>query len=226
MELSMISAIVCALNEEKTIGIVLKALTKSKKIGEIIVISDGSRDATTAIAQSFGVKVIEHKRRKGKAQSMKEGVEKAHGDAILFLDADLYRITTAHIDTLITIYQKNQRSMVVGMRDRGKFLNVIARAFPLISGERILSRDIFEKTPARFKRGYQIEAALNATARFYNREIITVRLRGVTVRTKLHKTSFLYAITQYISMFMQVLTALLLTTATLWREQHLATKKS
>lgn len=220
----MISAIVCALNEGKTIGIVLRALTKSKKIGEIIVISDGSRDNTAEIARSFGVTVIEHARRKGKAQSMHEGVMKARGESILFLDADLYHITTKHIDLLITTHQKNTNGMVVGLRDRGILLNSLAQLFPLISGERILPRDIFEKTPARFKKGYQIEAALNATARFYRREITTVRLQGVTVRTKLQKTSTIYALTQYLSMMVQVLSGLLLTTATLW-QQHSKTKK-
>jgi glycosyltransferase involved in cell wall biosynthesis len=220
----MISAIVCALNEAPTIRTVLNALTKSKKIGEIIVISDGSRDETAAIAHTYGVRVIEHKRRKGKAQSMHEGVMKARGELILFLDSDLYRITTKHVDLLITTHQKNTYGMVVGLRDRGMLLNTIARLFPLISGERILPRDIFEQTPARFKKGYQIEAALNATARFYNREITTVRLEGVTVRTKFQKRSVVYALVQYIAMSAQVLSGLLLTSATLW-QQHLKTKK-
>ena len=220
----MISAIVCALNEAPTIGNVLNALTKSKKIGEIIVISDGSRDQTAVIARAFGVQVIEHKRRKGKAQSMHEGVSKAQGESILFLDADLYNITTKHIDLLIATHTKDKQSMVVGLRDRGWLLNMIARAFPRISGERILPRDLFEKTPDRFKKGYQIEAALNATARFYNREISTVRLKGVTVRTKLQKNSTVYALTQYLSMSAQVLSGLLLTSATLW-QQHSKTKK-
>jgi len=220
----MISAIVCALNEEKTIKTVLDAIQNTKEIGEIIVVSDGSTDATAHIARSYTTHVIEHKKPWGKAQSMEEAVIRARGDILLFLDADLYRITSTHIKKIINLFSKSG-GMVVGLRDRGKIINFLANFFPLISGERILERTIFEKTPSQYKKGYKIEAALNATARHLQKKVTTIRLDGVTVRTKLHKTNVIKAIYQYVFMGWHVFTALLLTPITLCLNKTSKTKK-
>lgn len=220
----MISAIVCARNEEKTIKTVLDAIMACEEVGEVIVVSDGSTDQTAAIVRTYSVHLIEHAKSWGKAQSMEDAVHKARGETLLFLDADLYRITGSHIKKLISVYKK-EKGMVVGLRDRGHVMNFLAHFFPLISGQRILEREIFEKTPSRYKKGYKIEAALNATARHLDKPIATVRLQGVTVRTKLHKTNLFKAIYQYIFMAWHVTTALLLTPITLWLTKTSKTKK-
>lgn len=224
MDTPMISAIVCALNEEKTIKTVLNAIQNTEEIGEIIVVSDGSTDTTAQIARSYPITVIEHKKPWGKAQSMEDAVRKAHGDSLLFLDADLYRITSTHVKKIIARF-KRSGGMVVGLRDRGHIMNFLAHFFPLISGQRILEREIFEKTPSRYKKGYKIEVALNATARHLDKPIVTLRLQGVTVRTKLHKTNLYKAIYQYIFMAWHVTSALLLTPITLWLTKTSKTKK-
>ena len=53
-----ISAIIAAYNEEKTIAEVLTALTGNRLIDEVIVVSDGSTDATVDIARTFDVTTI------------------------------------------------------------------------------------------------------------------------------------------------------------------------
>ncbi len=61
---------------------------------EIVLVDDGSADATPAVANAFAqthamVRVLRHERNRGLAAAMKTGSETARGDCVLMLDADL-----------------------------------------------------------------------------------------------------------------------------------------
>ena len=58
---------------------------------ELLVIDDGSRDATSAIAAAFaaeGVRVIRHERNRGKGAAVRTGVVASRGARVLISDAD------------------------------------------------------------------------------------------------------------------------------------------
>ncbi|MSP37277.1 MAG: glycosyltransferase [Deltaproteobacteria bacterium] len=80
-----ISVIVPVLNEEKSIGATLAALTTLAPY-EIIVVDGGSTDRTCQIVSRFAVTVISSER--GRARQMNFGARQAHGEALLFLHAD------------------------------------------------------------------------------------------------------------------------------------------
>jgi dolichyl-phosphate beta-glucosyltransferase len=86
----MISIIVPAFNEEQRIKPFLKELKSFLKgtENEIIVVNDGSIDRTSQIAREFGVKVIDHELNLGKGSAIKNGVDMATGEYIVFIDAD------------------------------------------------------------------------------------------------------------------------------------------
>ena len=84
----MISVIIPALNEEKTIGQVVQLARKSKNVTEIIVVDDKSLDNTVEEAKKAGAKVITSTKL-GKGSSMKDGVLYATNEIIVFLDADI-----------------------------------------------------------------------------------------------------------------------------------------
>lgn len=125
-----ISVVMPALNEEKNIGLAinnsLKAFDNCKIAGEVIVINDGSRDATPAIVNEFiakdpRVRLISHDSPKGIGASFWDGVDHARGNAVVMLPGDnendpweifrYYRLLE-HVDMVIPfIYNKEARSL-------------------------------------------------------------------------------------------------------------------
>lgn len=86
----MISIIVPAYNAEKYIARCLEGLRAQENVRdecEIIVVDDGSADATREIAQGLGVRVLQQANR-GAAAARNLGAQNARGDIVLFLDGD------------------------------------------------------------------------------------------------------------------------------------------
>jgi dolichyl-phosphate beta-glucosyltransferase len=89
-----ISIIIPAFNEENRLPSTLKNvrsyLDRSQwEFAEILVVDDGSRDSTVAVAEKAGVRVLRNPGNRGKGYSVKHGIMQATGDWALFTDADL-----------------------------------------------------------------------------------------------------------------------------------------
>ncbi len=88
-------------------------------------------------------------------------------------------------------------AMTVGIRDRGAMLTALNRCcLPWISGERLVSRALWEAVPPEFKHGFKIELALNATARKLGYEILPVLLPGLSIRRKEQKVGVIAGLWQ------------------------------
>ncbi len=92
----MITVIIPALNEEKTISQVVKFCFAEKQVSEVIVVDDKSTDQTREMASVAGAKVL-ISAKKGKGYSMKEGILAARNQVLVFLDADIHPY---HPDTI------------------------------------------------------------------------------------------------------------------------------
>lgn len=160
-----ITAVIAAYNEEQTVAEVLESLTRSPRIDEIIVVSDGSTDRTVEICRSFeGVRTISLRENHGKGFAMHVGVAHASNEIFFFVDGDMLNLSEEHIDSLITPVLTGECDMNVGVRDRGatkNFLHLEAGMGPVLSGIRVMHRDVFERVPARYQKRFKIELALN-----------------------------------------------------------------
>jgi glucosyl-3-phosphoglycerate synthase len=84
----MITVIIPALNEEKTIRQVIQQAKRNELVNEIIVVDDLSVDNTIAEAKKEDVKVITSTHI-GKGDSMREGMMMAKNEILVFLEPDI-----------------------------------------------------------------------------------------------------------------------------------------
>lgn len=93
-----LSIIIPAYNEERCLGATLRAILayveRQPYSAEIIVVDDGSQDATARVVAPFcgrksRVRLIQNRRNRGKGFSVRRGFLRAKGKYLLFSDADL-----------------------------------------------------------------------------------------------------------------------------------------
>jgi glycosyltransferase involved in cell wall biosynthesis len=84
----IVSVIIPAYNETRTIGDVIKKIRALYPDFEIIVINDGSMDATADEAGKAGAAVYSHPYNIGNGAAIKSGIRVANGDIFIFMDGD------------------------------------------------------------------------------------------------------------------------------------------
>nr|WP_280157488.1 glycosyltransferase family 2 protein [Priestia aryabhattai]MDH3126094.1 glycosyltransferase family 2 protein [Priestia aryabhattai]MDH3133684.1 glycosyltransferase family 2 protein [Priestia aryabhattai] len=92
-DMSCLSIIIPARNEEKNLTFLLQSLQLQNADFEVIVVDDNSTDHTERVAKAFGVKVVHPGTLPagwlGKSWACWNGAREAKGSLLLFLDADL-----------------------------------------------------------------------------------------------------------------------------------------
>lgn len=84
-----ITVIIPAKDEADRIAATVRATAALPGVGEVIIVDDGSGDATAEAAAEAGARVERHPRNRGKAAAMETGARAARCDTLLFADADL-----------------------------------------------------------------------------------------------------------------------------------------
>lgn len=112
-----LSIILPANNEADALTGVLTGLKTSFPDAEIIVVDDGSTDATARLAEAAGARVIRHPYPTGNGAAIKSGARAARGETLVFMDADGQHSAEDAQRLLATFAQGYD--MVVGARDGG-----------------------------------------------------------------------------------------------------------
>ena len=111
---SRISIIIPAYNEESSIGLVLDALPQ-EKLHEIIVVDNGSTDATARVAQEHGARVVKEPR-KGYGSACLKGIDELDApDIVVFIDGD-FSDFPEEIVLLISPIETGEKDFVLGSR--------------------------------------------------------------------------------------------------------------
>ncbi len=150
----------------------------------VVVVDDGSRDGTRAIAQAAGACVVSHSRRQGKAAAMETGAEavcllesrdgRARPRHLLFLDGDLAEtagaaaaltepVVAGEADMTIAVFtsrvRQGGRGFVVALSGAGIERASGWRPAQPLNGQRCLTRAAFEAARP-LAAGFGVETAL------------------------------------------------------------------
>lgn len=128
----MVSVIIPALNEEKTIRQVIQLLGRSPLVNEILVIDDKSYDNTIKQARLPNVKIYTSLML-GKGASMRDGMLLAKNEVIVYLDADILTYPPNIVELLSGPIISGEADFVKSCFDRqaGRVTELVAK--PLLS---------------------------------------------------------------------------------------------
>ena len=110
------SIVIPAFNEEPAIGPLVAALRGSAAWHEIIVVDDGSSDATSARAREAGATVVRHPYNKGNGAAVKTGIRQATGEFVLIVDGDGQHRAA---DAARLVSRLGEYDLVIGARSAG-----------------------------------------------------------------------------------------------------------
>ena len=110
---STVSIVIPAFNEAGAIGGVIRALNAAATWHEIVVVDDGSSDATASESAATGARVIRHPYNKGNGAAVKSGIRQATGEYILIIDGDGQHQPS---DALRIVGRLGEFDLVVGAR--------------------------------------------------------------------------------------------------------------
>ncbi len=183
-----VSVCLPARDEASTVGAIVRRVVSSlvdevPLVDEVLVVDDGSRDATAAQARAAGARVV---RRgpgdgpHGKGQALRRAVDEAIGDVLVFLDADVRNFDSHFVVGLLgpvltepgtSLVKATYRRPLAGSDGPGGRVTelvarpLLARLFPELAGltqplagECAAPRAVLEAVP--FADGYGVEVGL------------------------------------------------------------------
>ncbi len=109
-------AIVPALNEEKNIARVIQKLRPY--VDTVVVVDDGSTDATSVVAKTFGAVVLRHRVNRGQGAALQTGHEYAMqkgADIVAHFDGD-DQFDVRDVERAITFLRTQDLDIVIGKR--------------------------------------------------------------------------------------------------------------
>lgn len=172
----LVAAIVPCLDEEATIGSVVRELAAAVPGITVYVFDNGSTDRTVEVATEAGA-VVRREARKGKGNVVRRAFADIDADVFVLIDGDdTYEV--AALPGMIELLHSGPYDQVVGVRREGDssayrrghsagnlfFNQVVSRLFgepvqDMLTGYRVLSNRFVKSFPVR-SRGFEVETEM------------------------------------------------------------------
>lgn len=179
-----------AYNEEAFIGSVVEAALTSA-LGSVLVVDDGSQDATAEAASRAGAEVLRLRGNRGKGGAVYAGAKHLQSKVIVLLDADLTGLTAAHIRDLAAPVMNGEVEMARGVFAGGRWRTTTAqRLTPQLNGQRAILRSRLLEVKGLTKSRYGIEIAITNHAKRAGWISKDVPMQGVSQVMKEEKRGF------------------------------------
>ncbi len=173
-----VSIVIPAYNEAEYINLTLQAIRLYVQSDEVIVVDDGSRDATATVASRWADRVVRLDRNYGKGVALQIGWSQAQGDILLLLDADLQEsakwaqqllapVLTDECDMAVAVLPRPSQRVGLGLakglaRHGIRLLTGYDAKAPL-SGQRAIRRDVLQIL-GTIDSGFGVEVGLTVDA--------------------------------------------------------------
>jgi len=139
-----ISCVVCAYNEADRIRSILDVIHCHPSLTEVIVVNDGSTDATEALIRQYPtIRVLSHTPNRGKTYALSRGIAAARCDYLMLLDADLAGIKPADIDALAAPVLRGEADVSISLRSNSLWI-YRQLGLDFVSGERVAPKWLLE----------------------------------------------------------------------------------
>ena len=184
-----LTCLIPAYNEQARIAAVLQAVLGHPLIDEVLVIDDGSTDATSAVVRGYpAARLITLTANAGKTAALARGLAEATGDLILLVDADLVGLSPHHLTALISPVMSGHADISISLRDNAPFLWRWL-GLDYISGERVLHKSLLlpRLTHLHTLPKFGFEVYLNSLLIRQNARIAVVKWPGVISPLKSRK---------------------------------------
>lgn len=197
-EIPSVSVIIAAYNEQVWLAETVSSILNSGFPCELIVVDDGSADATPRILETFGqnIRVVTHPVNRGKGAAIVSGLKSASGEIVVFCDAHLRGLTRYHLVSLVLPLVDGHAKEVLGV---GIPPGANARALTIgvaLTGQRAYFKDdILPLAGVMEGLGYGVETFLYA--QFDRTEKAIVLLPGLVHLIKKDTSSFASAFAAY-----------------------------
>jgi glycosyltransferase involved in cell wall biosynthesis len=110
---SSVSVVIPTFEEAGAVGEVVEGLRAAATWHEVLVVDDGSSDATASVATIAGARVIRHPYNKGNGAAIKTGIRSATGEYVVIVDGDGQHSAA---DALRLVEFLGEYDLVVGAR--------------------------------------------------------------------------------------------------------------
>ncbi len=179
-----------AFDEEASVAAVVKTALATR-LGPVLVVDDGSTDATSRVAGRAGAEVLTLSENLGKGGAVWVGAEHLKTEVIVLLDADLTGLSEEHVHALAAPVLAGEVDMTRGIFVGGRWATSAAqRLAPQLNGQRALLKDKLLTVPGLIYSRYGVEIAITEAARHGGWRARDVFLSGVSQVMKEEKRGF------------------------------------